>query len=412
MVKYERICLPNGLACIYNEDCSTPFVAVNILYKVGAKNETEGHTGFAHLFEHLMFGGSENIPDYDARIQAAGGENNAFTTNDYTNYYIILPASNLEAALWLESDRMAKLVLSEKALRIQKDVVVEEFKQRYLNTPYGDIWLKLRPLAYKRHPYRRPTIGCSVEEIRNASLSDVKEFYRRYYAPDNAILSISGNIKAEKAHRLVEKWFGDIPAAGHKKETLPAEPEQKEERRLLTHGKDLPADAIYKAFHTDKRISDEFYICNLISDLLSDGNSSRFYNRLIKGKASFSSIDAYVTGDTDPGLFIVSGKISPGISPEEAEKDMENELHALVSGNIPEKEIRKVINKTESKIACSSASYRNKASELAFFEMLGNAALINGEYEKYENISSEDIVRTGCKLFEPENSSTLIYLKS
>lgn len=411
MIQYTRHILDNGLTVICNTDTSTPFVSVNILYKVGARDEDPRRTGFAHLFEHLMFGGSTHIEDYDYHVQQAGGDSNAFTNNDYTNYYITIPAPNIETALWLESDRMQGLAFSQKSLDIQRHVVIEEYKQRYLNAPYGDVWLHLRPLAYKVHPYQWPTIGKSIDHIADATLDDVKSFFHRFYAPDNAILSISGNIGSDKALSLAQKWFGDIPAARHNRPTLPQEPRQTEERRLVVEGNNVPADAIYKAFHMGNRLSDDFYACDIISDILSNGQSSRLYVNLIKNSKIFSEIDAYVTGDMDPGLFIFSGKLSEGIDIETAEQAIQHEIEQFIQAPIPEREFQKVINKTEARIAYSEINYQGKSANLAFFDYLGDIALINDECARYRQISVKAIKDTARSMFSPENCSTLWYLK-
>lgn len=411
MINFHREKLDNGLICIYNEDFSTPFVALNILYKVGSKHENESRTGFAHLFEHLMFGGTPNIPDYDTHVQEAGGENNAFTTNDYTNYYITIPASNIETALWLEADRMSGLEFSEKSLNVQKQVVIEEFKQRYLNAPYGDVWLKLRPLAYKTHPYKWATIGKSTEDINTATLDEVKDFFHRFYCPNNAILTISGGIKAEEASILVKKWFGFIPSADYAKPYIPEEPIQNKAERLVVRNKEIPADAIYKVWHMGGRNSHNFYVCDIISDLMSNGNSSRIYKNLIKGKSSFSSIDAFVMGEVDPSLFVISGKVSDGVSIEKAENDIQEEIDKFIQEEIDEREIQKVINKTEARLAYSEIGYQNKALNLAIAEMHGDVNMVNTEYQKYEAVSIQDIKSTAKELFREENSATLLYLK-
>lgn len=370
MIHFTRTILDNGLTVICNTDRNTPFVSVNILYKVGSRNEQEDKTGFAHLFEHLMFGGSEHIEDYDRHVQLAGGDSNAYTTNDLTNYYITIPAANLETAFWLESDRMAGLNFSQRSLDVQKQVVTEEFKQRYLNNPYGDIWLKLRPLTYQVHPYRWATIGVSPEHIERATLQDVKSFFHRFYAPDNAILAISGNIEEKQALALVKKWFDDIAPAGLIPDPIPVEPQQTEERRLIVPDNDVPADAIYKVFHMGGRKSENFYACDIISDILSNGQSSRLYVNLIKNKRLFSGIDAYVSGDADPGLFIFSGKLSAGTDIQQAEAAIDEEIHQFIQDRISEHEVQKVINKTEARIAYSEINYQSKASNLAFFEFL------------------------------------------
>ena len=411
MIKFTRHTLDNGLTMICNTDTSTPFVSVNILYKVGARDEDHNRTGFAHLFEHLMFGGSKHIADYDYHVQKAGGDSNAFTNNDYTNYYITIPAPNIETALWLESDRMLALDFSQKSLDVQRNVVIEEFKQRYFNNPYGDIWLKLRPLAYKVHPYQWPTIGKNIDHIAGASLEEVEDFFHRFYAPDNAILSISGNITDEKALELVKKWFGDIPPARYKRKALPMEPQQTEERRLVCEHNKVPADAIYKVYHMGDRRSDNFYTCDTISDILSNGQSSRLYINLIKNGKLFSEVDAYITGDMDPGLFIFSGKLSEGIDIRQAEAAIDQEIEHFIKDEITVREVEKIIHKTEARISYSEISYQSKASNLAFFEFLGDVDLINTEGKRYNDITVDKIKTTARELFRKENCSTLWYLK-
>ena len=412
MINFTRKVLDNGLTFIGHTDNSTPFVSVNILYKVGSRNEQEERTGFAHLFEHLMFGGSKNIEDYDKHVQLAGGDNNAYTTNDLTNYYITIPAANIETALWLESDRMAGLNFSQRSLDVQKQVVIEEFKQRYLNNPYGDLWLKLRPLAYQAHPYRWATIGVSPEHIERATLEDVKDFFYRFYAPNNAIISISGNIEEAKALDLVKKWFGDIPPSSYLPVPIPQEPIQTEERRLVVPDNDVPADAIYKVFHMGGRNSEHFYACDIISDILSNGQSSRLYINLIKNRRLFSGLDAYISGDTDPGLFIFSGKLSEGTDMETAEAAINEEIENFIHDAISEREIQKVINKAEARIAYGEINYQNKANNLAFFEFLGDIDLINTEGSRYHDMNVDKIKETAKSIFRKENCSTLLYLKS
>lgn len=411
MIQFTRTILDNGLTVICNRDKSTPFVSVNVLYKVGSRNEQPDKTGFAHLFEHLMFGGSEHIENFDHHVQLAGGESNAYTTNDLTNYYITIPAANIETALWLESDRMAGLNFSQQALEVQKQVVIEEFKQRYLNNPYGDLWLKLRPLAYQQHPYRWATIGVSPEHIEKATLEDVKAFFYRFYTPDNAIIAISGNIEEERALELVKKWFGDIPPGNYHPTAIPQEPVQTAPRRLVIPDNPVPADAIYKVFHIGKRSSENFYVCDIISDILSNGQSSRLYLNLIKNSRLFSSIDAYVSGDADPGLFIFSGKLSEGTDIHQAEAAIDREIEKFIQDEIAEREIQKVINKTEARIAYSEINYQNKAGNLAFFEFLGDVGLINTEDQNYSSVDREKIKATAREIFREENSSTLYYLK-
>ena len=412
MIHFTRTILDNGLTVIRHTDHSTPFVSVNVLYKVGSRNEQPDKTGFAHLFEHLMFSGSTHVDDYDRYVQLAGGDSNAYTTNDLTNYYITIPAANIETALWLESDRMGGLRFSQQALDVQKQVVVEEFKQRYLNNPYGDVWLKLRPLAYKVHPYRWPTIGKSPEHIEKATLEDVKAFFHRFYAPDNAIISISGNIEENQALALVRKWFGDIPPAQSSLPLISSEPRQTAERRLVVEENNVPADAIYKVYHMDKRASEDFYICDIISDILSNGQSSRLYIDLIKNSRLFSAIDAYVSGDSDPGLFIFSGKLTEMTDIHVAEEAIEEEIEKFLREAITPREVEKVINKTDARISYSEINYQNKGSNLAFFEFLGDIDLINTENQRYRQVTVDHIKTTATSLFKKENCSTLWYLRN
>lgn len=411
MIHFTRTILDNGLTVICNTDKSTPFVSVNVLYKAGSRNEQEDKTGFAHLFEHLMFGGSIHIADYDRHVQLAGGDSNAYTTNDLTNYYITIPANHIETALWLESDRMSGLNFSQHALDVQKQVVIEEFKQRYLNNPYGDVWLKLRPLAYQKHPYRWPTIGSLPEHIAQATLDDVKDFFHRFYAPDNAIIAISGNIDTGKALELVRKWFEDIPATHAAKRAIPAEPEQLAERRLSITDNPVPADAIYKVFHMGGRKSRNFYECDIISDILSNGQSSRLYTNLVKNRRLFSDLDACVSADADPGLFIFTGRLSEGTSIGQAEEAIEEEIDKFIQNPVSDHEIEKVVHKAEARIAYNEINYQNKAANLAFFEFLGDIRLINTEVNYYSQINADSLKQAARQVFRKENSSTLHYLK-
>ena len=409
MVSFERFTLANGLKVLVHEDPTTPMAVVNILYDVGARDENPDQTGFAHLFEHLMFGGSVNIPSYDEPLQRVGGENNAFTSNDITNYYITLPAVNLETAFWLESDRMLSLAFSEKSLEVQRNVVSEEFKQRYLNQPYGDVWLKLRPLAYKQHPYKWATIGKSLDHIENAKIADVKAFFTKHYNPANAIMVVGGDVKLEEVKRLSEKWFGNIPAIEKSERNLPAEELQSEERKETVKA-NVPSDALYKVFHMPARKDQAYYAADLISDILSRGNSSRLFRNLLKDQKLFSEINAYLTGSLDAGLFVVEGKPLPGISMETAEAAIWVELERIKNENIPEQELTKVKNKMESTMIFSEMSLLDKAMNLAYFELLGNADLLNSETEKYLNVGSKEIREQAQHIFRKENSSTLYYL--
>lgn len=408
MIDFERFTLENGLTLIVHKDDSTPIVAVNVLYNVGSRNESADKTGFAHLFEHLMFGGSVNIPSYDQPLEKAGGENNAFTSNDITNYYITLPKENIETAFWLESDRMLNLAFSEKSLEVQRQVVIEEFKQSYLNQPYGDVWLLLKPLAYKHHPYQWNTIGKEIKHIEDARIEDVKAFYKKHYNPNNAILVVAGNVDSSEILALTEKWFGGIPAGNHAVEELSQEPEQKE-KRFLEVQRNVPVDALYKAFHMAKRGSRDYYIADLLSDILSNGNSSRLYRKLIKEDGVFSGLNAYITGDFDPGLFVISGKPAENISLEQAEKQLEEQFELLKNELVSDDELQKVKNKMEANHIFSETNILNKAINLAISESLGDINLINTEKEIYASINADEIQKLANTLFRTENSSTLFY---
>jgi len=409
MVSFERFTLDNGLRVLVHEDPTTPMAVLNILYDVGARDEDPEQTGFAHLFEHLMFGGSVNIPSYDEPLQRVGGENNAFTSNDITNYYITLPAVNLETAFWLESDRMLNLAFSEKSLEVQRNVVGEEFKQRYLNQPYGDVWLKLRPLAYKEHPYKWATIGKSLKHIEDATIEDVKKFFNRHYNPSNAIMVVGGDVKLGEVKRLSERWFGTIPAIGKVARKLPAEPVQTEER-IETVRANVPLDAIYKVFHMPARTDQGYYPAELISDVLSRGNSSRLFRNLLKDQKLFSEINAYLTGSLDAGLFIIEGKPLPGVTMETAEAAIWTELDRMKNEAVPEHELTKVKNKMESTMVFAEMSLLDKAMNLAYFELLGDADQLNTETAKYLAVTADDIQKHAQDIFRKENSSTLYYL--
>lgn len=409
MISFTKYTLKNNLTLIVHQDQSTPMACVNILYDVGARDEDENKTGFAHLFEHLMFGGSKNIPSYDEPLQLVGGENNAFTTNDITNYYCTVPAENLETAFWLESDRMLSLAFSDKSLEVQRNVVIEEFKQRYLNQPYGDVWLLLRPLAYKVHPYQWSTIGKEISHIEKASMEDVKDFFYKHYNPSNAILVVAGNVSPEKVLELANKWFGDIPSGTKPLRNLPVEPQQTEPRFLQVE-RDVPVDMIYKTYHMCSRREQEYYACDLISDILSRGNSARMYIRLVKEKKLFSDVSAYVLGDFDKGLFVISGKLTEGTSPENADRAIVEELNKLKKEWVSEKEITKCRNKIESVITFSETDILTKATNLAISELLNDADLINREIENYSKVTKEEIMEQSKKIFKENNCSTLYYL--
>ena len=408
MIKYEKFELENGLKVIVHQDKSTPIACINILYNVGARDEHPDQTGFAHLFEHLMFGGSVNIPNYDEPLQRVGGENNAFTTNDITNYYLTLPSENLETGFWLESDRMLSLAFSDKSLEVQRSVVIEEFKQRYLNQPYGDVWLLMRPMIYKVHPYQWDTIGKEISHIENAQMQDVKNFFKKFYCPNNAIMVVAGNVEFEEVKALTEKWFAPIPKGPDNKRNLPVEPPQTEARSLVVE-RDVPAAAIYKAYHMCSRYDKEYYATDLISDILSRGNSSRLHNSLIKEKKMFSDLHAYVMGDFDKGLFIVSGKLSNGFTMAEADKAIDEELEKMKIQLVTVDELQKVKNKMESSHVFGEIEVLNKATNLAVSELLGDANMVNMEVEKYLSVTAEQIREQANSIFRVENCSTLYY---
>lgn len=402
--------MKNGLKVIVHKDETTPIVAFNMLYNVGARDENENQTGFAHLFEHLMFGGSVNIPDFDTPLQKVGGDNNAFTSNDITNYYITLPKDNLETAFWLESDRMLSLAFTDKSLEVQRSVVIEEFKQNYLNQPYGDVWLLLRPLAYQKHPYKWATIGKKVAHIEDAKMSDVKGFFYKHYLPNNAILTVAGNVELDEIETLAEKWFESIPSGETTERNLPKEPQQTEPRRLEVE-RDVPANAIYKAYKMCAKNHSDFYATDLLSDILSLGKSSRLYIKLVKEQKLFSELNAYVLGSFDEGLFIISGNLSDGIGFEKAEKAIIIEIDKIKSELVDDNELMKVKNKIESTTEFSDTSVLNKAMNLSFAELLGDANEVNLEAKKYEKVTKEDINRVAKEVLTESKCSTLIYKK-
>ena len=408
MIPFEKFVLPNGLRVIVQEDHTSPMAVLNIIYDVGAKDENPDQTGFAHLFEHLMFGGSVNIPSYDEPLQRVGGENNAFTNNDFTNYHIQVPAVNIETAFWLESDRMLSLAFSEKSLEVQRNVVIEEFKQRYLNQPYGDVWLKLKPLAYQVHPYQWATIGKEISHIENAKIADVKAFFAKHYNPSNAVLVVAGAVTLAEVKSLCDKWFSPIPAGIKYERNLPDEPIQLAERSLKVYAK-VPTDAIYKAFHIDSRLSGLYNTADLISDILSRGESSRLYQSLVKNKRIFSEINAYISGDIEPGLLIVEGKLMPGITMEQADESIWIALDEMKTDTVPVREMQKNINKLVSAFVFGEMSLLNKAMNLAYYELLGDANLINVELEQYQQITVEAIQAYAKQIFRKENCATLYY---
>lgn len=408
MILYDRFVLDNGLRVLVHEDHSTPMAVMNIMYDVGARDENPEKTGFAHLFEHLMFGGSIHIPDYDEPLQRAGGENNAYTTNDITNYYCQLPAENIETAFWLESDRMFSLAFSEKSLTVQKKVVIEEFKEHYINKPYGDVWHKMRKLAYTKHPYRWMTIGKELSHVENAHIDDVKHFFFKHYRPVNAILVVAGNVKPENIKRLTEKWFGDIPMGDKYERNLPREPRQTEARKSEVYA-NVPLDAFIKTWHMDARLDKGYYVMDLATEILGGGGSSRLYQSLVKEKQLFSGLDCHHFGSTDNGLVAIEGKLVKGVSLEAAEKAVEEEIEKIQADPVTEAELQKVKNKTESIIAFEDMGVMSRASSLAMYELLGDAQLMNTELQRYQAITAEDLQQTCKEVFRSENSNTLLY---
>ena len=409
-MKINKKIFDNGLRLVHNEDTSTQMVALNIVYDVGARDEHPEHTGFAHLFEHLRLGGSVHIPDYDAPLQLAGGENNAWTNNDITNYYLTVPKSNVEIGFWLESDRMLELAFSEQSLEVQRAVVMEEFKQRCLNQPYGDVGHLLRPLAYQTHPYRWPTIGKDLSHIANATLDEVKEFFFRFYAPNNAVLAVTGNISWEETVRLTEKWFAPIPRRNVPVRQLPQEVVQTAERRQTVE-RNVPLDALFMAYHMCSREDADYYAFDILSDILSNGRSSRLTRRLVQEQKFFSSLDAYISGTRDAGLLHISGKPSAGVSLEQAEAAVRKELEELKSGFVGEQELEKVKNKFESTQIFGNINYLNVATNLAWFELTGQAEDIDREVDNYRSVTAEQLHRVAQQTFRDENGIVLYYQK-
>ena len=408
MIHYEQFSLDNGLLVFVQPDHSTPMAAVNILYNVGSRDEDENQTGFAHLFEHLMFGGSQNVPDYDVPLQKVGAENNAFTSPDITNYYITLPAVNLETAFWLESDRMMSLSFDPQVLEVQRKVVIEEFKQRYLNQPYGDVWLKLRPLAYQVHPYRWATIGKEITHIENATMDDVKAFFFKYYVPNNAILVVAGNVTVEQVKELCQKWFAPIPAGEKYLRNLPKEPPQTEARFLDVAAK-VPLNAIFKSYHVPARFADDYFAVDLLSDILGRGKSARLYQKLLKERPLFANINASLPPSVEPGMLIVQGTLNEGVSLEEADAAVEEVLQELIENGVSESELSKVKNQAESTLVFSEIEILNRAMSLAYAANSGNAAWVNQEAQHIQAVTTQAVKKAAQTFLRKENCSTMYY---
>ena len=408
MIQFEKFTLANGLRVIIHQDNSTPMAVVNMMYDVGARDENPEKTGFAHLFEHLMFGGSLHIESYDEPLQMAGGDNNAYTTQDLTTYHVQLPAENIETAFWLESDRMLSLAFTEKSLDVQRKVVSEEFKEHYINKPYGDAWHKIRELAYEVHPYRWMTIGKELSHIENATLEDVKTFFSKFYRPINAVLVVAGNVTVDQVKVLAEKWFGDIPSGEKYYRHLPQEPSHHKAKKMEVKA-DVPLDTLYNCWHMASRLDTRYYVADLITDILSGGGSTRLYQSLVKEKKLFSNVECYHFGNFDNGLLTIEGKLVKGVKMEEAEKAVDDELDKIKTTLISESELVKVKNKTESTIAFEDMAVMSRAISLAFYELLGDAELMNQELQKYNAVTSTDILNESQNIFREENSSTLYY---
>jgi len=408
MVNYNEFRLDNGLQVIVHEDPDVQIAVMNILYRVGARNEDASRTGFAHLFEHLMFGGSANVPSYDEPLQLAGGENNAFTSNDLTNYYLTVPAANLETGFWLESDRMLSLSFDPRVLEVQRKVVVEEFKQSYLNKPYGDVWLKLRPLAYQVHPYQWPTIGKEPAHIEQATMDDVRSFFFSHYLPNNAILVVAGNVTTSQVRELAEKWFGPIPAGKIAARQWSPEPTQKEKRTLSVTA-EVPANAIYKAYHMPARMESGYHATDLASDMLGRGHSSRLYAMLVRDKEIFTSVSAFITGSVDPGLLVLMGRISGSTSPEEAEKHLDEVVNEFVISGSTDQEMEKVRNQAETSLGFGEVEVMNRAYGLAHAAMLGDTGLVNSELETIRNVTAADVNAIAKQVIREDNASVLYY---
>jgi zinc protease len=408
MIEFKEFSLDNGLKVIVHEDPTVQIAVLNILYNVGSRDEHPDKTGFAHLFEHLMFGGSVNIPNYDEPLQMVGGENNAFTNTDITNYYLTVPATNIETGFWLESDRMLSLSFDPNVLEVQRKVVIEEFKQRYFNQPYGDVWLKLRPLSYQVHPYQWATIGKEISHIENATMDDVRKFFFNYYAPDNAIMVVAGNVTFDQVKKLSEKWFGPIPPQKVVKQKLPLEPKQSS-KRVLEVEANVPANAFYKAYHMPGRFHNDYYAVDLLSDILSRGQSSRLYNKLVKEKEIFTSMSSFTMGTIDPGLVVINGRVKPGISLQDAEAEVNKIVETLVTEGANEEELTKVKNQAYSTLEFGEVEVMNRAMNLAFSKLSGDANHVNQEKRDIEAVTLEDVSRVAKDVLQEENSNVMYY---
>lgn len=406
MIHFDKFTLTNGLQVIVHPDSASSIAVVNLMYNVGARDEHPTQTGFAHLFEHLMFGGSCNIPFYDAPLQQVGGDNNAYTTTDLTNYYCSLPAVNLETAFWLESDRMFGLAFDQKALEIQKKVVIEEFKELYLNKPYGDAWHHLTDMAYTTHPYQWPTIGKKLSHIANVTIEDVKGFFYKFYRPNNAILVVSGQVDKYEVERLCQKWFEPIPAGATYHRSLPKEPDQLIARRKTVEG-DVPFNMLYKAYHMPGKGMPGYYAATILGNLLSEGKSALLHAHLVEDQALYTRIDTYMTESLDPGLFVINGSLTNQISLEKAESALLKVLKKIEA--ITDIDLKKAKNQIESQLVFSQVNLVSRAQDLAVATLLGDTNLINKEIEYIQKVTIEEVQTIAQTILQEQNCTTLHY---
>lgn len=419
MISYSTFTLSNGLRAVHNYDPSTAMVAVNILYNVGSRDETPELTGLAHLFEHLMFGGSVNIPDFDAELERAGGTSNAWTNNDFTNFYDVAPAANFETLLWLESDRMLSLSFSPRSLEVQKSVVIEEFKQTHLNRPFGDVAHRLRSLLYTCHPYRYPTIGKEIGHIERVTPDDIKHFFYSHYVPNNAVIAISGNVTPERAREGLERWFGPIPSRDIAPRLYQPEPPVESPRTLTVTGR-VPHPLVVVAYPMAGYGEPGYIEADLLTDILASGRSSRFYRHLLMSDPLFAEADASIAGSEEPGFIMLKGSLTDA-SPEavsHAVDSLDGYARALASpvgesngdfgGPLTDRELERAFNRFDSNHRFSMLSYLSRAQELAMAEMHGED--INARVATYRAVTKERIVSTADTILNPSRSCTLVYL--
>ncbi len=407
-LQFKRHILANGLRLIVHEDHSTPLASCNVVYNVGSRDENPDMTGMAHLFEHFMFTGSKNIADYDAQLQSVGAINNAYTTQDITHYYITLPAVNIEHALWLESDRMLELAFQQEKLDIQKHVVIEEFKENFLNRPYGDLWLLYNQFYFQKHPYQWLPIGKEISHIEKVSMDDMKNFFYRFYRPNNAVLTIAGDVRFEQIVPLVEKWFGPIPAGQTIIKQYPQEDPQRE-KRFVEYRRNVPADMLFKGWPACGRLTRDFYAYDMLSDLFGSGQSSYLYKKFVMEDAIFTDISAYITGTLDPGIFIVGGRPAEGVNIEEADKRLSDYLYQLPQNCINTHDLQKVKNRVESIILQNDIKIEDRSSSLAVAECFSCAEDFNDETNRYFAVSEEQINSLYSNMFRQEQETTMYY---